>query len=79
MTVKIKAWDLGRNTPHHVEATGATLPHAVRNAVKLLGLGPGRTLCKTRHVSGVWLWDWSGHILEVHVLTGRKNKSFACT
>lgn len=50
-----------------VEARGATVPHAVRVAAHLLGLGPGRTVLSERTDTG-WIWDWSGHRIVVDLV-----------
>jgi hypothetical protein len=69
VTVKVRVYDLADRQRGPVEATGFSLAHAVRSAIRLLDLGPGRTISKTEHELGIWLWNWSGHDLEVHDLT----------
>lgn len=67
MTVRVRVrhrlatWECAAN------GEGATLAHAVRNAVgpRGLNLGPGRTVFRARLDSHEWEWDWSGHMLVV--------------
>ncbi len=54
-----------------VDAEGATLAHAVRVAVRKLGLGAGRTLSKERVAPSAYVWNWSGSRLRVEVLPDR--------
>lgn len=50
-----------------VVADGVTLAHAVRGAIRQLGLGSGRTIGPPERLApGEWRWNWSGHLLLVH-------------
>ena len=76
MTVRIRAARAAEPEAWQI-ATGMTLPHAVRVAVRKLGLGPGRTVRSWEDApfSGSWHWDWSGTLLQIVVLDefGRSN------
>lgn len=76
MTVRIRA-ARAEATDAWRPATGTTLPHAVREAVRKLGIGPGRTVRSWEDPpqSGQWFWNWSGTLLRITVLDefGRSN------
>lgn len=58
-----------------VTATGITLAAAVRSAVRLLGVGPGRTVSRQMNANGEWDWDWSGtHLVvrEIAPVSGKR-------
>jgi hypothetical protein len=48
-----------------VLVSGVTLAHAVRIAVRQLGLGVGRTLARENVGANEWRWNWSGRTLHV--------------
>jgi len=69
MSIRIQAW-VDRPTPPDavVIVDGYSLAHAVRKAVRGLGLGVGQTRSSKEIAPGEWQWDWSGtkvHVCEI--------------
>ena len=70
MTIRIRARLESAPVTSEVTATGNTLAHAVRSAVRVLGLGPGRTVSSERLDAHVHRWVWS---------TGKKSHTLVVT
>lgn len=69
VTTRVAAWLDGENpTEAVVFVDGNSLAHAVRQAVRSLGVGVGQTRSKTETAPGEWRWDWSGTILQVRII-----------